>query len=516
MANGAQSISVLLCVSLVFSSMGLDGCKKEAASGASAPVATYAAPTPDQLYQLVAPIALFPDNLLAQVLAASTFPDQVTAAWNYLQQNQGLKGPQLMQSVDGQSWDNSVKGLTQFPDVLQQMSGNLSWTSSLGDAYFNSPQNVMNAVQVMRQRAYQAGNLKNTPQQNVAVQNQAPSSAPVQSSAEVQQVASEGGQITVVQAPPQTIVIQPSQADVVYVPQYNPTVVYGAPVAPYPGYSTAAMVTTGLISFGVGMMVGAAMSGGCCGWGYNSWGCGWNNSSVTYNKNTYISTSNTFTNRSNYNRNNANYGGGNRPSQLPNRAGGAGGLGGVGGAGGVGGRGGVGGAGGAGGVGGRGGVGGVGGAGGNRGGDFGSSPKFDQNRNQAGFRDQGLGNRGNAGGGAARPSQQPTFGGRNQAAGGNQAGGRNQAAAQPRASANDRQPVRGYGDGGNRAGNNGLGNYSQGGNARANSSRGQQSVNNGGSNRGGNNAAARSGGGGANRGGGGRSGGGSNRGGGRR
>ena len=159
MANGAQSISVLLCVSLVFTSMGLDGCKKEVASGASAPVATYAAPTPDQLYQLVAPIALFPDNLLAQVLAASTFPDQVTAAWNYLQQNQGLKGPQLMQSVDGQSWDNSVKGLTQFPDVLQQMSDNLSWTSSLGDAYFNSPQNVMNAVQVMRQRAYEAENL---------------------------------------------------------------------------------------------------------------------------------------------------------------------------------------------------------------------------------------------------------------------------------------------------------------------------------------------------------------------
>lgn len=501
MANGAQSISVLLCVSLVFSSMGLDGCKKESAPGAAAsrataPVATYAAPTADQLYQLVAPIALFPDSLLAQVLAASTFPDQVTAAWNYLQQNPGLKGPQLMQSVDGQSWDNSVKGLTQFPDVLQQMSGSLSWTSSLGDAYFNSPQNVMNAVQVMRQRAYQAGNLKNTPQQNVTVQNQAPSSAPVQSSAEVQQVASEGGQTTVVQAPPQTIVIQPSQTDVVYVPQYNPTVVYGAPVAPYPGYSTAAMVTTGLVSFGVGMMVGAAMSGGCCGWGYNSWGCGWNNASVTYNRNTYVSTSNTFTNRSNYNRNNVN-----RPSQLPNRAGGAGGLGGVGSAGGVGG------------VGGRGGVG---GPGGNRGGDFGSTPKFDQNRNQAAFRDQGrgnqgVGNRGNAGGGAARPSQQPNFGGRNQAA-----GGRNQAAAQPRASANNRQPVRGYGDGGNRGGNNGLGNYSQGGNARANSSRGQQSFNNGGGNRGGNNAAARGGGGGANRGGGGRSGGGASHGGRRR
>src|SRR5271163_5131966 len=165
-----QALSVFLSISVVFSVMGLDGCSKkpepaqtgqtQAASQQQAPATTYAAPTADQLYQLVAPIALFPDNLLAQVLAASTFPDQVTAAWNYLQQNQGLKGPQLIQSVDGQSWDNSVKGLTQFPDVLQQMSGSLSWTSSLGDAYFNSPQNVMNAVQVMRQRAYQAGNLK--------------------------------------------------------------------------------------------------------------------------------------------------------------------------------------------------------------------------------------------------------------------------------------------------------------------------------------------------------------------
>src|SRR6516165_2929182 len=125
MANGAQSISVLLCVSLVFSTMGLDGCKKEAAPAASAPVATYAAPTPDQLYQLVAPIALFPDNLLAQVLAASTFPDQITAAYQWLQQNSSLKGAQLMQTVDQQPWDASVKGLTQFPDVLKQMATNL-------------------------------------------------------------------------------------------------------------------------------------------------------------------------------------------------------------------------------------------------------------------------------------------------------------------------------------------------------------------------------------------------------
>src|SRR5215469_6768019 len=202
MANGARSISVLLCVSMVFSSMGLDGCKKEAASGASAPVATYAAPTPDQLYQLVAPIALFPDNLLAQVLAASTFPDQVTAAYEWLRQNSGLKGQQLTQAVDQQSWDVSVKGLTQFPDVLQQMATNLSWTSALGDAYFNIPQSVMNAVQVMRQRAQQAGNLQSNQQQTVSVQKQAPSPAPPA------QASSGQPQVTVVQAPPQTIVVQ--------------------------------------------------------------------------------------------------------------------------------------------------------------------------------------------------------------------------------------------------------------------------------------------------------------------
>src|SRR6516165_3590712 len=306
MANGAQSISVLLCVSLVFSTMGLDGCKKEVASGASAPVATYAAPSPDQLYQLVAPIALFPDNLLAQVLAASTYPDQVTAAYQWLQQNSSLKGQQLMEAVNQQPWDASIKGITQFSGVLQQMATNLSWTSALGDAYYNIPQSVMNAVQVMRRRAYQAGNLKSNQQQNVSVENQAPGSvAPPPAS-------SGGPQTTVVQAPPQTIVIQPAQPEVVYVPTYNPTVVYGAPVPVYPGYSTGDLVATSLISFGVGIAVGAAVSGGggCCGWGWNSWGVGWHNNTVVYNHNTYISNSNTFVNRNNYygrNYNNANF-----------------------------------------------------------------------------------------------------------------------------------------------------------------------------------------------------------------
>jgi len=186
MQGPKRALSICLSISLTLSVIDLDGCNKKSdqapAGQGQAPAATYASPTPDQLYQLVAPIALFPDNLLAQVLAASTYPDQVTAAYNWIKQNPSLKGQQLMQTVDQQQWDASVKGLTQFPDVLSQLATNLSWTSALGDAYFNVPQDVMNAIQVMRQRAYQSGNLKSNQQQNVSVQNQAPGSTPAPSS----------------------------------------------------------------------------------------------------------------------------------------------------------------------------------------------------------------------------------------------------------------------------------------------------------------------------------------------
>jgi hypothetical protein len=449
----------------------LDGCNKKSeqapASQGQAPATTYATPTPDQLYQLVAPIALFPDNLLAQVLAASTFPDQVTAANNWIKQNSSLKGQQLMQTVDQQPWDASVKGLTQFPDVLNQLATNLSWTSALGDAYFNVPQDVMNAVQVMRQRSYQSGNLKSNQQQNVSVQNQAPGAAPAPASS------GEAQSTVVVQPPPQTIVIQSAQPDVVYVPSYNPTVVYGAPVAPYPGYSTGAMVATGLISFGLGVAVGAAINGGgCCGWGYNSWGCGWHNSSVTYNRNVYVSNSNTFVNRNNYYRNNNinrnninanninrnnlnrnnintndinrnNFNRNNRTNNFGNTA---------------------------------------------RNGNV-STPHFNQKYDQPQFRNnqQNLGqnNRQQLGGGnQARPNQPAAGQGRlNQPNAGQ--GRLNQQPAGTRAAANrggnfnqtQRDPARGYGQQPSRGTNTGaFSNYSQGGNARTNSARGQQSL----------------------------------------
>src|SRR5271166_3207213 len=225
-----------------------------------------------QIDELVSPIALYPDALVAQILAASTYPDQVVTANSWLQANSKLNAAELVKQVDQQSWDPSVKALTQFPSVLDNMAKNLSWTSALGDAFYNQQADVMAAVQRLRKQAKAAGNLKSTQQQTVTTENQ-------------------GGQ--------QVIVIQPANPQVVYVPTYNPTVVYGTPYYP-PGYSTAALVTTGIISFGVGMAVGAAISGG---WGWNSWGCGWHGGTVNYNRNVYVSNSNVY-------RNGGSYGGG--------------------------------------------------------------------------------------------------------------------------------------------------------------------------------------------------------------
>ncbi len=207
----------------------------------------------DDLQQLVAPIALYPDALVAQILGAATFPDQVAAAAGWLQQNQSLTGTALTQAIDGQPWDPSVKALTQFPSVLDNLAKNLSWTSSLGEAYHTQAADVMTAVQVLRAKAQAAGNLKS------------------------------GSQITVVQQSPQVIVIQPTNPQVVYVPTYNPTVVYGTPYVT-PGYSTAAVVTTAVLAFGIGIAVGAAMSNS---WGYSYWNCNWHGGTVVYHSSGY-------------------------------------------------------------------------------------------------------------------------------------------------------------------------------------------------------------------------------------
>ncbi len=221
--------------------------------------------TAAELQSLVAPIALYPDALVAQILSAATFPDQIAVANYWLGENKNLTGSALMQAVNGQSWDPSVKALTQFPSVLNNMAQNLSWTSQLGEAYHNQQADVMAAIQTLRAQAKAAGNLKS------------------------------GSQITVVQQSPQTIVIQPTNPQIVYVPQYNPAVIYGTPyvVPAYvaPTYSTADVVATGLLSFGAGMAVGAMMSGGCCGWGYSSWNCNWYHGTAYYHGGAYYGNS---------------------------------------------------------------------------------------------------------------------------------------------------------------------------------------------------------------------------------
>jgi uncharacterized membrane protein YgcG len=222
--------------------------------------------TPEQLQQLVAPIALYPDELVAQILAAATYPAQIVEADRWLQQQTNLKGDQLMTAVDKQPWDPSVKALTQFPSVLANLDKNLSWTSELGDAYVNQQQDVINAIQVMRTRAQDAGTLKSTPQQTVTTQGQ-------------------------------TIIVEPANPQVVYVPEYNPWIVYGAPIAVYPGYFMGPWIDAPFISFGVGIGIGF---GGCCGWGWPAWGFDWHHRTVIFNHNTFISRSHTFTNRDHF------------------------------------------------------------------------------------------------------------------------------------------------------------------------------------------------------------------------
>jgi hypothetical protein len=221
----------------------------------------YAPLTAEELDGVVAPIALYPDALVAQVLGAASFPDQVTDAAFWLRDNSSLTGDALAKAVDEQDWDPSVKALTQFPTVLDQLARNLAWASTLGEAATMQQADVMAAIQRLRAKAKESGNLKTT------------------------------SEIKVVQESPQTIVIQPANPQVIYVPQYNPTVVYGAPVV-VPDYTyvqPSGVAVAAAISFGAGIAIGAAFSNGSggWGWGWGCWGMGWGPNTIIYNRNVY-------------------------------------------------------------------------------------------------------------------------------------------------------------------------------------------------------------------------------------
>jgi Protein of unknown function (DUF3300) len=243
---------------------------------------------PDQLDSLVAPIALYPDPMLAQTLAASTYPLELMQLQQWLAKNPGLKDNALADAVAKQPWDPSIQALAGLPEVVKRLADDIQWTTDLGNAFLAQQSDVMDAVQRMRKKAQDTGKLISTEQQKV----------------ETKVIESKS-----------VIVIEQANPQVVYVPSYDPVVVYGPPVYPYPPiyYPPAGYYAAGLaVSFGVGVMMGAFWSGG---WG---WGCGWGgNNDININNN------NNFNRNSNVgggNRNNI--GGGNRPSNQPVRGGG--------------------------------------------------------------------------------------------------------------------------------------------------------------------------------------------------
>jgi len=223
---------------------------------------------PEEIDALVAPIALYPDELLSQIFMASTYPLEIVEASRWAKQNKNLKGDALAQALEKQDWDPSVRSLVNFPDVLSNMSEKLDWTQKLGDAFLSQQKEVMDAVQRLRAKAQAAGNLQTTEQQKVIVEEK-------------------------------VIKIEPASPQVVYVPTYNPTVVYGAwpypAYPPYPWYPPGYAFGASMLAFGTGVALGAAWG---FAWGGANWGRGEVN--VDVNRNTNF---NTNINREQYKQN---------------------------------------------------------------------------------------------------------------------------------------------------------------------------------------------------------------------
>jgi len=245
-----------------------------------------------QLEQLVAPIALYPDALIAQILAASTYPAQVVAADHWRQSMGRVSPDEVAAAADAQAtWDPSVKALTAFPQVLAMMDHDLQWTTDLGNAYYNQPQDVLSTIQVLRQRAENAGTLRSTPQQEVT-QDQG------------------------------YIQLAPTNPQVVYVPTYNPWYAYGAPINPYPGFYLVDAFGHALAGIGVGLVFGVGVALGAffhAAFGWLGWGLNWHGGGIFYNHQPYYSHSSSVAHWGGFH---GGYGGGNRGSFGGNYAGG--------------------------------------------------------------------------------------------------------------------------------------------------------------------------------------------------
>jgi hypothetical protein len=223
------------------------------------------------LDQLVAPIALYPDPLVAQILTAATYPQQVGDADNWSHQTAGLPPQQRADIANRMPWDPSVKALTAFPPVLDNMARNPSWTAALGNAYYNQPGDVMNAIQAARVQAQQAGYLRSTPQQRVYYSD---------------------GQI----------LIAPVNPNLVYVPYYNPWRIYGGWVSPYAGFYVAPPPVGLALGLGLGFAAVGISIGlfAHYGWGFHSWAPNWRGGPVFYNHAAYFPRSPTVYNHGHF------------------------------------------------------------------------------------------------------------------------------------------------------------------------------------------------------------------------
>jgi hypothetical protein len=211
--------------------------------------------SPEQLANLVAPVALYPDSLLGQVLVAATYPLEIVEAAQWLQQNRNLRGPQLVEAARQQNWDASIQALVVFPDVLNRLNSDIRWTTDLGNAFLAQQADVMNAVQRLRAQANQAGRLQSNSQVTVRTQTQ-------------------GGQAA--------IEIEPADPQVVYVPVYNPSYMWGPPA--YGFYPPLYYPEVGFgFGFGTGIYIGGFFGG--LGWGGWGWGPNWFGQSIYVNNN---------------------------------------------------------------------------------------------------------------------------------------------------------------------------------------------------------------------------------------
>lgn len=268
LAQSVRSVTAIVCAVIILPcNVALYATQQKPQANTASAGGQDAKLSNDQLDSLVAPIALYPDPLLAQTLVACTYPLEIVQLQQWLEKNKKLKDKALTDAVEKQNWDPSIQAMAPFPDLVKQLAQNIKWTDELGNAFLAQQSEVMDAVQRMRAKAVEKGALKSNEQQKV----------------ETKVVESKT-----------VVVVQPAKTEVVYVPSYDPVAVWGAPYYPYPPVAYPAYPAGGmLLGFGVGIAMGAAWGGG---WGWNT-GWGGNNDININRNNTFVNNSNRAGNR---------------------------------------------------------------------------------------------------------------------------------------------------------------------------------------------------------------------------